>query len=178
MTGPFLTSKEQLAFQTTTEYRQLVSAELFDRLVGRIVKYEDVERNLAERIMESTLGFLWLSATTPGIALSPSPLADIGWHTFILYTRGYRDFCERVAGRFIHHEPNDNPEAQQRPGGIKRTILAFRGAGLPLDDMIWTGHLTPKKTLALLDGSAPLPADLSADCDDGGGGPGEECTCS
>jgi hypothetical protein len=177
MTAPCLVSSGRRTFQTTTDYRQLATPELFDRLVGRIIKDEDVEQDLAERIMESALGFLWLSATRPGMTLSPSPLVDIGWHKFILYTRGYGEFCERVAGRFIHHEPNDNPNARQRPGGIKRTIAAFDEAGLPLDDMIWTGRLTRKKTLALL-GDALPPGDCTVDCDDGGGGPGDECSCS
>jgi hypothetical protein len=27
------------------------------------------------------------------------------WHTFILFTREYADFCDKVAGRFLHHAP-------------------------------------------------------------------------
>jgi hypothetical protein len=30
-------------------------------------------------------------------------LSDPGWHTFVLHTRDYREFCRRVAGRFIDH---------------------------------------------------------------------------
>ncbi|MFF7525970.1 glycine-rich domain-containing protein [Streptomyces pseudovenezuelae] len=193
-------------FATTTDYRQLITPELYNRLVSRIVKDEEVEPGLAGRIMDSALGFLYLSATSPGQRLSPSPLVDIGWHTFILYTRGYREFCQRVAGRFIDHEPNDVPEAPQKPSGIKRTIAAFKAAGLPIDEMLWTGWITRKKTIAVLTGGALDPcasgsecaggpecgscsspednvvkasADpCTVDCDNGSGGPGDECTCS
>ncbi|MGW2851495.1 glycine-rich domain-containing protein [Streptomyces sp. NPDC001215] len=185
-------------FTETTDYQQLITPELYNRLVGRIVRDEEVERGLAERIMDSALGFLYLSATNPGRRLSPSPLVDIGWHTFILYTRGYREFCQRVAGRFIDHEPNDVPDAPQKPGGIKRTIAAFKAFGLPIDEMLWTGHLTRKKTIAVLAGEAvstcdgtqacscqnpedslvKASADCTVDCDNGQGGPGDECTCS
>lgn len=27
------------------------------------------------------------------------------WHTFILFTKEYADFCRQVAGRFLHHAP-------------------------------------------------------------------------
>src|ERR1035437_1456754 len=91
-------------------YRELISPELFSRLVERIVKDEDVSRLLAEEVMEGALGFLKLSADYPGNGFVPSKLIDIGWHTFILYTRSYAEFCDRIAGHFLHHEPNDNPK--------------------------------------------------------------------
>ncbi|WP_405993061.1 glycine-rich domain-containing protein [Streptomyces sp. NBC_00986] len=180
MTAALGVATERLNFETTSDYRQLVSPELFDRLVGRIVKDEDLERGLAERIMESALGFLHLSTTQPGRSFSPSPLVDIGWHTFILYTSSYADFCQRLAGRFIHHEPNDKPDAPQKPGGIKRSIDAFRAARLPVDQMLWTGHVTRKKLAAVLADGADITLNggCSVDCDDGQGGPGDECTCS
>jgi hypothetical protein len=178
MTALCLMSPERLAFQTTTNYRRLITQELFDRVVGRIVRDEGVEQVLAERIMDSALGFLWLNASRPGLALSPSPLVDVGWHTFILYTRGYEEFCQRVAGRFIHHEPNDNPKAEAHPGGIRRTIAAFEEGGLPLDHMLWTDRLTQKKMLGLMSNRALSFDDCSVDCDNGGGGPGGECSCS
>lgn len=27
------------------------------------------------------------------------------WHTFLLFTKEYADFCEKCSGRFIHHAP-------------------------------------------------------------------------
>jgi hypothetical protein len=34
------------------------------------------------------------------------PVDDL-WHTFLLFTQLYVEFCEQVAGRFIHHVPAD-----------------------------------------------------------------------
>lgn len=31
--------------------------------------------------------------------------ADELWHTFLLDTNGYQEFCKEVFGRFIHHNP-------------------------------------------------------------------------
>lgn len=32
------------------------------------------------------------------------------WHTFILFTKEYQDFCEILVGEYIHHEPNVEPQ--------------------------------------------------------------------
>ena len=42
-----------------------------------------------------------------GLAV-PSKEVDEIWHTFILFTREYMSFCERVAGEFIHHCPPES----------------------------------------------------------------------
>jgi len=39
----------------------------------------------------------------------PSKAVDIAWHEFILYTRDYSYFCQRVYGHYLHHMPNDTP---------------------------------------------------------------------
>jgi hypothetical protein len=52
----------------------------------------------------------------------PSQVVDDLWHDFILFTRHYRDFCDKAFGRFLHHTP---VEAMSSPhlatAGIRRT---------------------------------------------------------
>lgn len=36
------------------------------------------------------------------------------WHTFILFTKPYADFCEKYFGHFIHHFPTTEIEREQR----------------------------------------------------------------
>ncbi|MEV0734342.1 hypothetical protein [Polymorphospora sp. NPDC050346] len=74
--------------------------------------------------------------------LSPSTLVDIGWHTFLLYTREYAAFCDRIAGGFIHHEPEDGTEwpavPVHEPVEARRiTITAMRAAGYHVDLPLW-----------------------------------------
>ena len=90
-----------------TRGRSLISDELFDRLVRRIVQDDHIEQQLAERIVDQAVAFLYACARTTDTPLRPSKTVDIGWHTFILHTRAYAEFCDDVAGRFIHHEPED-----------------------------------------------------------------------
>lgn len=118
--------------------RSLVSRALFDRLTDRIVTRERLDRDLAERIMDQALAFVVTCAGHTGPPLAPSELVDIGWHTFILDTHEYAAFCDRVAGRFIHHAPNDDHEAGESPGDVlTRTTAAMRTLGFRLDNALW-----------------------------------------
>jgi hypothetical protein len=115
--------------------RHMIDAQLWERLVGRIVEDENLERSMSERIMDQTLGYLRLCAETTE-SWSPSALVDIGWHTFILYTREYAAFCERVAGRFMHHSPldgGDNPMSET----LERVVSAMRVHGISVDEGLW-----------------------------------------
>jgi hypothetical protein len=51
----------------------------------------------------------------------PSKAVDAAWHEFIVFTRGYQDFCRKVLGKFLHHTPAEamlTPTVAQ--DGIKR----------------------------------------------------------
>jgi hypothetical protein len=86
--------------------KDTVDAVLWERLVGRIVEDHGLGREAAEATMEQGLAFM-LRCATATEPQSPTEVEDIGWHTFILFTRAYAAWCERFAGRFIHHEPVD-----------------------------------------------------------------------
>lgn len=96
------------------EGRTLLDPAMFDRLVRRIAaEHPELAPDMPARIMNQALAFLGASAVTTQ-PIGPSELVDIGWHTFILYTVDYAAFCIRVAGRFIHHVPNDDETAARR----------------------------------------------------------------
>ncbi|GAA5071838.1 hypothetical protein HNP84_007856 [Thermocatellispora tengchongensis] len=119
--------------------RDSISADLFVRLVARIAREQNIPIDHAERIMDQALAFLRVCAANPGARLTPSPQVDIGWHAFILYTAEYAGFCYAVAGRFIHHRPEDTP-GERGPGAerLAATVEAMRAAGLPVDEDLWT----------------------------------------
>ncbi|BFU44969.1 hypothetical protein KRMM14A1004_32060 [Krasilnikovia sp. MM14-A1004] len=74
-----------------------------------------------------------------GPPIGPSDLVDIGWHTFILYTREYAEFCERVAGRFIHHVPDDvQPDNERDRPTLADSVEAIRAAGYQIDPQLWS----------------------------------------
>jgi hypothetical protein len=121
-----------------TEGRTLIAGGLFGRLAACVVAEHDVSPDYAARIIDQTVAFLATSAVNPGEQLVPSSDVDKGWHAFILYTRDYAAFCDRVAGRFLHHVPNDDPGAlPRRRGGSVRTVDAIERAGYVVDPDLW-----------------------------------------
>lgn len=118
--------------------RSLVSDDLFERLVRQVVQNGHVDREQAVRIMDQALVFLKASADNTTAVLRPSKEVDLGWHTFILNTVEYADFCQRVAGRFLHHVPDEF----EPPSGHPRQVLAptvnlLRLTGFAVDDELW-----------------------------------------
>jgi hypothetical protein len=122
--------------------RELISPALFDRLTFRVAADEDYDRDTAERIVEQALAFLVACGHYPDGHLSPSQTVDAGWHAFLLHTADYAEFCQRVAGRFIHHRPNGPDEAPSEQQAIGATIAAIRDVGLPVDSGLWVPKAT------------------------------------
>jgi hypothetical protein len=109
---------------------------MFDRLVARVMTDNDDDQPTAARITEQALAFLVACAANPGAGLAPSPDVDKGWHAFILHTADYAEFCDRVAGRFIHHLP-DEPGEEDSGAGIPATVAVMRALGLSVDADLW-----------------------------------------
>jgi hypothetical protein len=138
------------------EYKHLVNEVLWGRLVHRIMKDEGLSLQDAERTMDAALGFLQLCADHSEHRFSPTERVDIGWHTFILYTRSYAAFCETLGGGYIHHEPNDLPGFPQDTPGPAATVAFMRLVGMKYDPVMWETSAT----------------DCTVDCDGGrGNGP-------
>lgn len=122
--------------------RAWVHESLFDQLASRMVADHDLSRSLAERIMDQAIAFLVASAANPLERLTPSELVDIGWHTFILHTRDYRDFCFRIThGTFIDHVPTERRDrhgsGEQAHSALVRTLCAILDTGLAIDAELW-----------------------------------------
>ncbi|MFK0250195.1 glycine-rich domain-containing protein [Amycolatopsis azurea] len=124
--------------RSLTTGRSLVPEWLFDRLVRAVQKAHAHDYATAVRIMDQALAFLGACARFPERSFAPSILVDHGWHTFILYTEHYRGFCERVAGRFIDHIPDDDPTDIAVPDDLlSLTVDAIEEAGFSVDRELW-----------------------------------------
>lgn len=122
-----------------TTPRTLIPCALFDRLTARIRVDHPEHAHQADVIMEQALAFLAACAARPGTRLAPSEIVDIGWHTFILYTREYAEFCQQHAGRIIHHAPSDEEGADSGGCTAADTVAVMRELGLPVVSSLW-GH--------------------------------------
>ena len=78
----------------------------------------DVSYEEAQDIFNETKKWLWLAANAPDqINLfidKPLQIIDEMWHTFILHTKAYYEFCFGHFKRFIHHNPTPKRKKEER----------------------------------------------------------------
>lgn len=102
-----------------------VEAFQFPEAVYKFVDYYDVAEGDAELIFAEVKKWLWLAAMSmydrsrgkpaPDLLITGSLFwLDEMWHTFVLFTEPYHDFCRDYLGRFIHHRPTTRAEKMER----------------------------------------------------------------
>lgn len=119
----------------------LLDPEVMNRLVRRLTAdHPEINDETARRVVGQAAAFIAASGKLPGRSLTPSELVDSGWHAFILHTVDYADFCQRVAGRFVHHVPTDEDD-EREPGSAlsarERTMRVIQAAGYTVDAELW-----------------------------------------
>lgn len=55
-------------------------------------------------------------------------MLDEMWHTFILFTKDYGDFCHEMFGHFIHHLPTIETEAEEVSRISRGGLMTFLAA--------------------------------------------------
>ncbi|MCK2219681.1 hypothetical protein MF672_038685 [Actinomadura sp. ATCC 31491] len=135
----------------------LIDDDLFAQLTDRIARDHDQPHEYAGRILEQTLLFLYACARNPGAGRTPSPEVDLGWHAFILDTHHYGEFCQRIAGRFIHHRPEEPNGKAAFAARLGDTMQAMRALGLAVDAELW---LTPAECSQCYQGCVDDPAPI------------------
>ena len=81
------------------------------RVLKRYVLDHGVDEKEAHRRFEGLKQFLYVCAVTPGYKVTYDAI-DSMWHTFLLFTKDYKDFCTRHLGKFINHEPFEVPSPE------------------------------------------------------------------
>lgn len=90
-------------------------------VVHRFAEDYDVNVEDAREVFVELMKWLWLSATQianvrAGGTDVPIPLfgearaIDLMWHTFLLFTADYMQFCETYFGFYVHHKPRTRAE--------------------------------------------------------------------
>lgn len=116
-----------------------ISTELRHRLRLQLATEHSIGINQADQIITDTISFLTVCAAHPHQRFRPSKQVDLGWHQFILNTPDYTAFCDQVAGRFIHHVPDEftAPGRRATADVLAPTVEAIKAAGLPFHDELW-----------------------------------------
>lgn len=103
---------KMLSLEETLNYRN-------DRVVNKFRTLYAVSHAEAQEVASETYRWLWLNAhltedrktnrkDLPNILAIHQGMVIIDefWHTFILHTRVYEEFCKNYFGTFIHHKPS------------------------------------------------------------------------
>jgi hypothetical protein len=101
-------------------------------VIRRYRKEHNSSEQEAEEVFRETIKWLYLchraAADGPdGFDCSISgelEKIDWMWHTFLLLTRDYADFCDRFFGTFIHHVPNDDEDevAEEKEEALRQRL--------------------------------------------------------
>jgi hypothetical protein len=119
----------------TRRGRDLVSAEDFKMLSDFCADEYKMVPELADRVVDQALAMVYVMGTTEsGDVMAPSMAVDPGWHTLILHTAWYADFCAKNFGYFLHHQP----KSKVRNKGLMVDVTGrIEAAGLHVDRILW-----------------------------------------
>ena len=81
------------------------------RLLQRFMKDQGVSLAEAEKRFMELKKFLIVAAVKPGPKVTSDPIDSL-WHCFLLYSKDYEQFCKGFLGRFIHHQPFEQPSPE------------------------------------------------------------------
>ena len=117
------------AHHWVSERRKLLQLATYgfpDHLQKRLqATYPHLTPEECAKVLDGLRQFFAISILAGGRRIAmPSQAVDEAWHEFILSTRAYQAFCQRVLGRFLHHTP---AEAMLSPRYAQQGIrLAWR----------------------------------------------------
>jgi hypothetical protein len=84
-------------------YRKIYEYPL-DFVEQRLIKKGGFDETTAKIAVEELKKFLYICAVEDDKPIAMiSPIVDEAWHTFILFTEEYENFCRNIVGRFLHH---------------------------------------------------------------------------
>jgi len=114
-----------------------VESYLFPAMVQARFAAEHPDFDAEERaqVFEGLRDYFAICAADPQRrAGMPSRIVDEAWHTFILFTREYTDFCQRAFGGYLHHAPSGSAGNDEE---IRHTWrLACARANIPVTNPV------------------------------------------
>lgn len=112
---------------TATVSLQDVLAYNHPQVIRRYCLEQHAAPKEAKEVFREMLRWLYLCyrGANEGFACAMTPeLAKIDemWHTFVLFTPDYADFCERYFGFFLHHVPTDDAADEPDDDAVRNQL--------------------------------------------------------
>lgn len=77
-----------------------------DDILAKYCEEQSLPIQIAKEHEKELKRYLALLAINPTVIYGMIGPVDELWHTFVLFTRKYNDFCMSITGRFLHHDPS------------------------------------------------------------------------
>lgn len=119
-----LSATSSIPFQTHPEISEIDQRQIqliwdydFSFIKERIEESNALSKDKIDEAITEYKKFMTVLRLKYGQIAMSSPIVDEIWHTHILFTRNYQDFCKSVFGEFIHHEPvaGKDKTTEQKP---------------------------------------------------------------
>lgn len=92
-------------------------------IIERLVLIEGWSLRHAQEIISKYRNFIYLKAKYgQDYDLPPSRDVDQAWHSHILYTRTYHDFCEKTLGYYLHHHPLHGRDEKTTRAALRKSF--------------------------------------------------------
>lgn len=110
--------EEILSFESTTQAQEII---------GKFCEDFPLDITEAREVFHETLKLLWFFEQSDERVTVGSTLfvLDQMWHTFILFTQSYENFCKEFFGKFIHHLP-ETQESKRKLQEMKQNPEEYR----------------------------------------------------
>lgn len=109
-------------------------------IITKFCSEYDIEEDLAKEYFIEVKKFLYLCANTKD-RLAPSAEIDKIWHTFILFTKDYRQYCMHFLGKFIDHVPEVKKDTveigEPKENCLLNTITNYQNVFGEINNEIW-----------------------------------------
>lgn len=93
------------------------------RVVDRYCREHGVDAETAGIHERELRRFLCVASLHPRLSFPMVGVIDPLWHTFIIFTKLYEDYCHKLSRPFIHHEPFDDAQDPSKLGGAYQRFL-------------------------------------------------------
>lgn len=126
---------ERPVVTATRRGRDLVEENDFKMLSAFCADEYKMPVEMAARVVDQALAMVYvMGVTQSGDTMAPSEVVDPGWHTLILHTQWYAEFCEKHFGYLLHHKPN----SKYRTGQLMTDVTAkIEAEGFHVDRILW-----------------------------------------
>lgn len=117
------------------------------RIVERYVRDEGLTETIAREHEQELKRFLAMCALNPNAQYGMKGPIDELWHTFLIFSKDYAQFCDHVAGRFIHHVPESGDEKPRNSDTYALFLRDYEETfGHPPPAQYWPRPISPDVT--------------------------------